>query len=158
MKSLPSYVGGLRPILDKLPPYNLYKDIQSGLFLVSLGTLMKSRVTFKDSLSFIEEEATPYLAEKIEEIVEKVDSGKDEGESMNTKFVGEIGYDIEDYAAGAGIEVAMSELGDEVVNDKIEKIKLSSAGLKTVAMILVFTFVLWSYGSFVSITQNMNVA
>lgn len=157
--SLPRLRGSIRDkFLDKIPPYSLYREIQSGLFLVSLSTLMQSGVSFKKSLAFIEEGSPIYLKDKVSEILEKVENGQNEGESMNTPFIGDIGNDIEDFASGGSIETAMQKLGDQVVNEKIEKIEGSAGILKGIAMILVFVFVLWAYSSFVSITQNMDVS
>lgn len=157
-KSLPTLRGRFRNnILDKIPPYNLYREIQSGLFLSALATLLKSDMTFSKSLEFIENESTPYVKDKIYEIIENTNEGKNEGEAINIDFVGEVGNDIEDFAIGSDIGTAMESLGDKLVQDKIEKIKTSSGALKFIAMILVFLYVLWAYGSFVSITQNLDI-
>lgn len=156
--SLPNFNGRIRDkILDRIPPYSLYKEIQSGLFLVSLSTLMQSSVSFRKSLVFIEEEAPDYLKDKVSEILINVEEGKNEGESMNTDFIGDIGDDIEDFAAGASIEVAMQKLGDQVVKEKIAKIEKSAGLLKVVAMLLVLGFVLWAYSSFIEITQGLEL-
>ena len=157
-KSMPNLRGSFRDnILDKIPPYSLYREIQSGLFLSALATLLKSDMTFSKSLEFIENEATPYVKDKIYEIIENTNEGKNEGEAINIDFVGEVGNDIEDFAIGSDIGTAMESLGDKLVQDKIEKIKVSSGSLKFIAMILVFVYVLWAYGSFVNITQNLDI-
>lgn len=157
-KSMPNLRGPIRDqILDRIPPYSLYKEIQSGLFLSALATLLKSDMTFSKSLEFIEGEATPYVKDKIYEIIENTNEGKNEGEAINIDFVGEVGNDIEDFAIGSDIGTAMESLGDKLVQDKIEKIKASAGSLKFIAMILVFVYVLWAYGSFISITQNLDI-
>lgn len=157
-KSLPVLRGPLRNnILDKIPPYNLYKEIQSGLFLSALSTLLKSNMTFSKSLEFIENESTPYVKDKIYEIIENTNEGKNEGEAINIDFVGEIGDDIEDFAIGSDISTAMGKLGDQLVQDKIDKIKAASGVLKYIAMILVVLYIVWAYGSFITISQNINV-
>jgi len=157
-KSLGEFTGDIRDkILDKIPPYSIYKEIQSGLFLVSLSTLLKSGVPFKKSLEFIKRESPAYLENKVEEILDNVDNGLNEGEAMNTDFIGEVGDDIEDFSAGSTIESTLAKLGDQVVNEKLEKIQSSAGILKALAMLAVFTYVLWAYSSFISITQNMDV-
>lgn len=157
-KSLTLVTGSIRDnILDKIPPYSLYKEIQSGLLLVSIATLMKSGLSFSKTLSFIEKESPKYLQNKVMEISDNLNDGKNEGESMNTSFIGEIGDDIEDFSEGSSIEVALSRMGDMIVREKINKIKKSAGALKVIAIILVLGYVLWAYSSFVSITQNMNI-
>lgn len=158
-KSLGAFTGEIRDkIVDRIPPYSIYKEIQSGLFLVSLSTLLKSGVPFKKSLEFIKRESPAYLENKVEEILDNVDNGMNEGEAMNTNFIGEVGDDIEDFSAGSTIESTLAKLGDQVVNEKLEKIQSSAGILKAIAMVLVFTYVLWAYSSFISITQSMDVS
>ena len=157
--SLVNFTGSIRDkYLDKIPPYSIYKEIQSGLFLVSLSTLLKSGVSFKKSLDFIRMESSDYLENKVEEILENVDAGLSEGPAMNTDFIGDVGDDIEDFAAGSTIEVTLSQIGDQVVNEKLDKIKSSANILKFIAMVAVFSYVLWAYSSFINITQSMDVS
>lgn len=158
MKSLPKYTGSFRDkILDKIPPYSLYKEIQAGLFLSSLSTLLRSNMTFLNSLEFIESESPKYVKDKIIEIIDNTNEGRSEGEAINIDFIGDIGDDIEDFSMGSDIGTAMSKLGDSIVKEKINKIKTSAGMLKFFAMIIVFVMVIWSYISFIGITQSLDV-
>ena len=157
-KSMEVLTGPIRDkFLDKIPPYSLYKEIQSGLFLSALATLLKSGMTFSRSLEFIEEDSPKYVKEKITDIIDSVNEGKNEGEALNVPFVGEVGDDIEDFSIGSDITQTMSDLGGQIVKEKIEKIQSSAGILKFIAMVIVFVFVIWAYGSFVSITQSLEV-
>lgn len=157
-RSLGTYTGRFRDqVLDRIPPYSLYKEIQAGLFLSSLSTLLKSGMTFVNSLEFIESEAPKYVKNKIVEVIDNTNEGRSEGEAINIDFIGDIGDDIEDFSMGSDIGTAMAKLGDAVVKEKIEKIKSSAGILKFVAMIIVFVMVIWSYISFISITQSLDV-
>lgn len=158
MKSLPTFTGTIRDkFLDKIPPYSLYKEIQAGLFLSSLSTLLKSGMTFANSLEFIESEAPKYVQDKIVEVIDNTNEGRSEGEAINIEFIGDVGDDIEDFSMGSDIGTAMAKLGDAVVKEKIDKIKASAGLLKFFAMIIVFVMVIWSYISFISITQSLDV-
>ena len=157
-KSLGKLTGKFRDkILDHIPPYSIYREIQSGLFLVSLATLLKSGVSFKKSLEFIIQESPIYLENKVQEILYNIDEGMGEGEAMNTDFIGDVGDDIEDFSAGSTIEHTLAKLGDQVVNEKLDKIESSAGILKAIAMICVFVYILWAYSSFITITQSMDV-
>jgi type II secretory pathway component PulF len=155
--SMPRLRGSLRETLDKLPPYSIYRAIQSGLLLISIGSLMKSGVQFRKSLESIRQEATPYLDDKIKEVIINIDKGMDNGKSINTDFVGDIGDDIEDYASGANIEEAMEKLGDIAIQDTIEKITKQCGIARILSLLLVASFILWIYGSFVLITLALNI-
>lgn len=157
-RSLPNWTGKGRNFFDKLPPYSIYKEIQSGMFLISLSTLMQSGFRFSQALNRLQDEASPYLAEKIGEVIKNIEKGMDNGKSINTKFIGEIGNDIEDYASGgSGIDTAMEKLGDRSIKDKLEKITKASGAVRGIALISVMFFIIWAYSSFINITMNINV-
>ncbi len=155
--SMPRLRGPVRESLDKIPPYSIYRSIQSGLLLISIGSLMKSGVSFRKSLESIRKEATPYLDDKVKEIITNIDKGMENGKAINTDFIGDIGDDIEDYASGANIEEAMEKLGDMAIQDTIESITRQCSIARIVSIILVAGFVLWIYGSFVLITVSLNI-
>lgn len=155
--TMPKLTGGLRDSLDKIPPFSIYKAIQSGLLLIALGSLMKSGVQFRRALENIKSEATPYLEIKIQEIINNIDNGLDNGKAMNTNFVGEIGDDIEDYASGSNIEEAMEKLGDLAIKNTIESIAKQSSIARIISIALVAGFVLWIYGAFVLITLGLDI-
>lgn len=154
---MPKLTGGFRDSLDKIPPFSIYKAIQSGLLLIALGSLMKSGVQFRRALENIKSEATPYLELKIQEIIENIDNGLDNGKAMNTNFIGEIGDDIEDYASGSNIEEAMEKLGDLAIKNTIESIAKQSSIARIISIALVAGFVLWIYGAFVLITLGLDI-
>jgi type II secretory pathway component PulF len=156
-KSLPIWCGSKRQKFDSYPPYSMYRDIQSGLLLISIATLMKSGIPFRRSLENLKAEAQPYVAEKINEIIDNIDTGMNNGEAINIDFVGEIGDDIEDYSSGASIDEAMDKLGDRSIKEKLEKITKASTLIRGIAIIFVMLFVVWSYLSFIGITMGMEL-
>lgn len=153
--SIPKLRGPIRNRLDNFPPYSIYKTIQSGLLLISLGTLMSAGVSFRRALVSIQENSGPYLSDRVKEIVDNVDKGMDNGKAINTKFIGEIGNDIEDYASGASIEEALRDLGNSAINNTVESIKKKAGYVKTFALFLVGGFIIWMYGSFMSIVNEV---
>lgn len=153
--SVPRLRGKVRDKLDIFPPYSIYKTIQSGLLLISLGTLMSAGVSFRKALVSIQENSGPYLSGKVGEIVDNVDNGMNNGKAINTKFIGEIGDDIEDYASGASIEDALKDLGNSAIDNTVESIKKKAGYVKTFSLFLVGGFIIWMYGSFMSIVNDV---
>lgn len=153
--SVPRLRGPVRDRLDHFPPYSIYKTIQSGLLLISLGTLMAAGVSFRRALVSIQENSGPYLSGKVKEIIDNVDNGMDNGKAINTKFIGEIGDDIEDYSSGASIEEALRDLGNSAIDSTVESIKKKAGYVKTFSLFLVGGFIIWMYGSFMSIVNEV---
>lgn len=157
-KTLGNWTKGGREIADKFPPYSIYKEIQSGMFLIALSTLMQSGFRFSQSLTKLESNATPYLADKIREVINNIEKGMDNGKALNTKFIGSIGNDIEDYASGgSGIDVAMEKLGDRSIQEKLDKITQASGAVRGIAILLVMFFIIWAYSSFITITMSIEI-
>jgi type II secretory pathway component PulF len=60
-KTLDNYVGELRPLLDKFPPFNLYRRFASARVLETLGLLVANGVIFKSAIKVMQYQANPYV-------------------------------------------------------------------------------------------------
>lgn len=56
------YVGELRPILDKFPPFNLYRRFAAARLMETLGLLVANGVVFKQAIKVMQYQANPYIA------------------------------------------------------------------------------------------------
>lgn len=56
------YVGELRPLLDKFPPFNLYRRFAAARLMETLGLLVANGVVFKNAIKVMQYQATPYIA------------------------------------------------------------------------------------------------
>ncbi len=57
-----NYVGDLRPLLDKFPPFNLYRRFVASRLLETLGLLVSNGVVFKNAIKVMQYQASPYVA------------------------------------------------------------------------------------------------
>lgn len=57
-----SYVGELRPILDRFPPFNLYRRFAAARLMETLGLLVANGVVFKSAIKVMQYQANPYIA------------------------------------------------------------------------------------------------
>lgn len=56
-----NYVGELRPLLDQIPPFNLYRRFAASRFLETLGLLVSNGVVFKSAIKVMQYQANPYM-------------------------------------------------------------------------------------------------
>ena len=56
-----NYVGDLRPMLDKIPPFNLYRQFAAARMMETLGLLVSSGVVFKSAIKVMQYQANPYV-------------------------------------------------------------------------------------------------
>jgi type II secretory pathway component PulF len=57
-----NYTGELRPLLDKIPPFNLYRRFAAARLMETLGLLVSNGVVFKSAIKVMQYQANPYLA------------------------------------------------------------------------------------------------
>lgn len=62
MRILRTYVGEFRVYIDKVPLLSLYKITTAARFMETLGLLVANGVVFKNALSLMKMQASPYLA------------------------------------------------------------------------------------------------
>lgn len=60
-KIMSSYTGELRPFLDKVFPFTLYRQFTAARFMETLGLLVSNGVVFKHALGVMQNQANPYL-------------------------------------------------------------------------------------------------
>jgi type II secretory pathway component PulF len=56
-----NYVGELRPILDKIPPFSLYRRFAAARLMETLGLLVANGVVFKGAIKVMQYQANPYV-------------------------------------------------------------------------------------------------
>lgn len=153
--SLGKLIGPIRDVLDSYPPYSIYKDIQSAVFLISVATLMTAQVSLKDSILNLKKQSNKYLQGKMDAMLKKLQKGLQGGKALNTDFMGSSGTDVEIYGKSNDFEQAMLDLGEEVIEEKLEKIT-KVMGLLRFIMLLSFAGVIgWMFMSFFDITNGM---
>ncbi len=56
-----NYIGELRPMLDKIPPFNLYRRFAAARLMETLGLLVSNGVVFKSAIKVMQYQSNPYL-------------------------------------------------------------------------------------------------
>ncbi len=60
-RAMSNYVGELRPLLDKIPPFSLYKKFAAARMMETLGLLVSNGVVFKNAIKVMQYQANPYM-------------------------------------------------------------------------------------------------
>lgn len=64
--SLPRYTGPGRVLLDRLPPWSIYRTLQGTTFLLNIAVLLRSGIKPYDGLQMLHRTASPWLRQRIE--------------------------------------------------------------------------------------------
>jgi type II secretory pathway component PulF len=57
-----NYIGDLRPMLDNVPPFSIYRRFAAARLMETLGLLVANGVVFKQAIKVMQYRANPYLA------------------------------------------------------------------------------------------------
>jgi len=71
------YTGDLRPHLDKLPIWALYRKMQSAQLMETMGMLISNGLVLKKALKILQHHAPPYLASHLILMEHRLGAGRD---------------------------------------------------------------------------------
>lgn len=75
-RAMNNYTGEFRPMLDKIPPFSLYRRYVAARFMETLGVLVANGVVFKQALKVIQYQAGPYLASHLVRMEQLLSAGR----------------------------------------------------------------------------------
>ena len=71
-----NYIGELRPILDRIPPFSLYRKMAAARLMETLGLLVANGVVFKNAIKVMQFQANPYVANHLVMMEHRLSMGK----------------------------------------------------------------------------------
>jgi type II secretory pathway component PulF len=158
--TMPYWRGKLRNKLDKFPPWAWYRVWQGSSFLLGLSALLKAQVPLKRAVEILEEEATPWLRERLHSAREEILRGRNLGEALRAG-----GYDFPDPQVSLDLEI-LSERSDvgsiidvvtkEWIEEQIEVLTNQAALVRTVGLLCVGSVIAWAMLSILQITTILS--
>lgn len=153
-KSLDSMTGTVRNILNKVPPWSIYKTFQSSVFLISTSAMMSTGTPIFEAMSRLRKMSPKYVANEIDKILKEVDNGTQIGDAMNSGFLDrDTGIDVSIYGKVANLQEALDSIGSDAIENGIEKIKGVAGLLKNLVLFGVASYIGWVYYAFYTLTQ-----
>lgn len=156
---MPRFTGKIRDYLDKVPPFSVYKTMQSSSFLISMSSLMKTGVPIVDAVKQLHGLSNPYMKHHMSEILRKMNAGVSQGKALNSNFLDkETGISLEIYAELADLQGSMEEIGKDAIDNALENITTAMALLKNVIMLGVGVYIGWVYYAFYTLTRAIGTS
>ncbi|WP_150467620.1 type II secretion system F family protein [Francisella sp. SYW-9] len=145
--SLPSLRGVVRKVLDKIPPYNIYKQLTATSFLISLSLLLQAGDDFFSAIHKIQHNTSKYLSEYLECIFQRISLGDRPGEALAgiNLFMQSTQIYIEILDEAHALSEGIASLTDRSVDMQIRSIKRLLTSINTVLLFTVIGFGLWFY-------------
>lgn len=109
----------IRTILDKLPPWNIYKPYTATTFLIALASMLKTGSSFNNAVHKMGVTATPYLMHFLKKIVIRLSAGSGFGESLVIGlFEGNLLISLTVFATTNNLEKGIKFLADENLEEQ----------------------------------------
>ncbi|CAB3772174.1 type II secretion system F family protein [Paraburkholderia humisilvae] len=157
--SMPRWSGRTRVLLDRYPPYSIYRLIVGSGFLVAFSSLQTAGFTVEKSLNRLADTARPWLRERIDDMLFGVKSGLNVGEAMkNTGYrfpSAEIVDDLCVYAEYKGFADALRTLAEEWMQEGVETVESQMRVVNGVAIIVLTLVLSWLISGFFGIQQEI---
>jgi len=82
------YIGSLRPMMDKYPPFSFYRQLVAARVLETLGLLVANGVVFKSAITVMQTQANPYLISHLSKMEYLLSMGKTNiGDVLDTGLI-----------------------------------------------------------------------
>lgn len=157
IKTLGIFVGPVRMVLDYVPPWNIYKTVQGSVFLITLSAMMTAGITLNNSLHKIKELSSPYIAGYIDEMLALLSDGRSNGEILTVGLLNkDVELDITLLGKTADFQSSMMMLGENSIEETINRIKSITGAIGTASLFLIAGFVIFVYLGFFTLTSSIS--
>ncbi|MEJ0003021.1 MAG: type II secretion system F family protein [Pararobbsia sp.] len=157
--SMPRWSGGIRNVLDRYPPYSIYRLVVGCGFLVAFSSLQTAGFTVEKSLTRLATDARPWLRQRIDDMLFGVKSGLNVGAAMKNsgyRFPSpEIVDDLSVYAEYKGFAEALQSIASEWMSEGVETIEAQMRIVNGAAIVSLALVLSWLISGFFEIQQEI---
>lgn len=152
--SMPRYTGPFRTMLDRLPPWSVYRIYSSATFMIALSSLIKAGVPIESAIRFIRAQSSPWMKEHTSVMVGRLRAGVEQGDAMDTGLLSNRMADmVAIYSKTSNFDVAVSSVGKMSMDDGLTNIKKQAGAARTVSTVLIGLLVGWIFTAMMSISD-----
>jgi len=160
--TMPIWTGKIRAKFDMYAPWSWYRALQGSGFLLGLSALLGSQVPLKRALEILEDQAKPWLRERVDSAREEVLRGRNLGEALrigNFNFPDPaVAIDLEILSERADVGSVIEEVTDEWIDDQIEMLKAQAAVARNLGLVAVGGTIAWAMQSVFAVVTEVSKA
>ncbi|MDD5587238.1 MAG: type II secretion system F family protein, partial [Alphaproteobacteria bacterium] len=149
--TLPVWRGPMRVKFDMFPPWSWYRVLQGSSFLLGLSALLGAQVPLKRALEILEEQATPWLKERIYAARQEVLRGRNLGEALRYGRYNfpdpSVAIDLEILSERADVGSVIEDVTQEWIRDQIDILKAQAGVARNLGLVAVGGTIAWSMQS-----------
>ena len=160
--TLPIWTGPLRSKFDMYPPWAWFRVVQGSGFLLGLSALLGSQVPLKRALEILEDQAKPWLRERINSARQEVLRGRNLGEALRIGKYNfpdpSVAIDLEILSERADVGSVIEQVTDEWIRDQIDILKGQAAVTRNVGLVVVGGTIAWAMQSVFAVVAEVSKA
>lgn len=142
---LPRGKGALRIFLhNNIPLFRFYRQYITSSFLLALSAMMRSGMTFKDSIIIIKNTSTPYVSNFMKLVEYKLIGGATPVNALDVKFLAdEVYFTVAQFISGKDVAEALKDAADlqlEVTHETAQRVSRLSLVIMLFALALLGAF------------------
>jgi type II secretory pathway component PulF len=145
--TFPRWRAGVRPFLDRYPPYSIYRIFIGVGWLLSLSALIKAGTPVSRALRLLRADSSRYLLYRIDRTIVFVNNGDNLGDALYKTGEGfpddEIIGDLRIYAELDNFQDALERLSDDWLETSVVDIEQKAAVLNAVAILAIAAIIAW---------------
>ena len=142
------WVGKLRVIFDRMPPWSLYKIFIGVSWLLAMAALIKGGTPVSSAMSALRRDANNYLRERIDKALKYINNGDNLGNALyktETEFPDrEIISDLAVYSELDNFEEAIDNLANEWLEESVYMIEQRASILNMIALLSIGGVIAWA--------------
>jgi type II secretory pathway component PulF len=148
--------GFVRSLLNRIPPWSIYKQFQSSIFLLSLSSLLRSGISFGHAIETIRSGSPRYISSVLIMMQAKLQAGKRAGEALQSElFDPETLVNLEVYADTDKLEEGIFVLAEDQLEKQIERLAATAKLLGNVVLLIVVGFIIWNYMALIALQSSI---
>ncbi len=153
--SLPRWTGRVRAVVDRYPPYAIYRDIRSSEFLVSLAALTAANYSIYDAVSLLSNHAAPWMRLHLARMRLSLRSNRSILTAMDTGIFSDEVFDrVVEYAERSNFEHGLRKIGMSTIEAMAVTIARRATMLRNMLLISVGGFILFTVMGMLQIGQH----
>lgn len=160
--TLPIWTGPLRAKFDLWAPWSWFRVVQGSGFLLGLSALLGSQVPLKRALEILEDQAKPWLRERINSARQEVLRGRNLGEALR---IGKYNFpdpavaiDLEILSERADVGSVIEAVTEEWIRDQIDVLKAQAALMRNIGLAAVGFTIAWAMQSVFAVVTEVTKA
>lgn len=157
--SLPRWNSSVRVVLDRYPPYSIYRVMQGSSWLIALSALVQAGMRIETAIDQLGRDVSAWARVRTDATLKGLRAGRNLGDSLEKSGYEfpdrEIISDIRLYSTKSGFDEALRLIGDEWITESVDRLKALMNLIFGISMLLVGGIIMFIATGFIAMQLQL---